>query len=41
MLVTLDGIVIEASEVQSANAPFPILVTPDGIVNDVKDLEIK
>ena len=32
MLVTLDGIVTEVSELHHANAEDPMLVTPDGIV---------
>jgi hypothetical protein len=41
MLVTLDGIVIEVSEVVKANALFPILVTPSGIVIDVRAVALE
>ena len=38
MLVTLDGIVIEASDIQELNAFLPMLVTLDGIVNEVNEV---
>ena len=41
MFVTLSGIVIDASDVQSENANFPILVTLSGIVIDVSDVQLQ
>ena len=37
MLVTLDGMVIEARDEQSIKAKLPMLVTPDGMVMEVRD----
>ena len=39
MLVTLDGIVMEISPVQSAKAPVPMLVTLDGIVMEISPVQ--
>ena len=41
MVVTLSGIVIEVSELQSENAETPIYVTLSGIVIEVSELHIK
>ena len=39
MVVTDDGIVTDAREVQPAKAPEPMVVTDDGIVTDVRELQ--
>ena len=39
MLVTLFGIVIEVSELQSPKAEPPMLVTPLGIVIEVSEVQ--
>ena len=40
MLVTLEGISTDWSEVQSLNAAFPMLVTPDEIVTARSDVQL-